>query len=79
MEDTQLFTGKSWLQVEHPDELKIYVETLAFKPLGRAGVVPRIDYHLVSWTVRVACSTVISQCLGATIRSSSHGWNIPHL
>ena len=57
------------MQVEHPDELKIYVETLAFKPLGQADVVPRIDYHPVSWTVWVPCSNVISQCLdclGAT-------------
>ena len=27
-------SGTPACQVEHPDELKIYVETLAFKPFG---------------------------------------------
>lgn len=29
-----LVGGTPACQVEHPDELKIYVETLAFKPFG---------------------------------------------
>ena len=60
-------SGTPACQVEHPDELKIYVETLAFKPFGEKKLDP-----LLEWPSRYGRGTV--QLLETRNKNVGNNW-----